>query len=231
MKSAACSGGAGDIIYSIPVMRRLGASLYYIRQNYYLPPHTDLYTSIAPLLTQQGFTCEPTSGAYAWGEFDPELKYNYDIDSFRDMPYRNVVHIIRNMAMKFRVSQFGIFSPWLKDIKPVSVADNLIHLTDRWREGSTINWATVRNSIIGSVAFIGFKHEHAEFERLYGGIEWIQTENLLMLTQIIAGAKRIYLNQTCSLAIAQGLGKEYWLEKKPNKTNTIMKTSNEHLLI
>jgi hypothetical protein len=230
MKSAACSGGAGDIIYSIPIMRKLGVSTYYIKRNHYLPPHSNLFETVAPLIQQQGFECIPTSGEYIWGSFEPNLVFDYDIDSFRNMPYRNVIHIMLNMAIKFRVDRRGLFKAWLKDITPIYYADNLIHLTERWREGSTVDWLKVRDSMEGSMAFIGFKHEHTEFEKRYGKIKWLQTANLLQLAELIAGCKRLYCNQTCSLAIAQGIGKEYWLEKKPNKLNTIMKTSNEHIL-
>lgn len=229
MKSAACSGGAGDIIYSIPVMRRLGVTIYYIKRNFYLPPHSNLYETIAPLLRSQGFTCLPTSGEYPWQEFDPTLQYDYNIDNFRFMPLRNRIHIMRNMAMCFKVSARGIQQPWL-NISAIAAPDNLIHLTSRWRENSKVNWMDILGKITGSLGFIGFKQEHKEFTQQYGKIKHFPTENLLEMAQLIAGCKRVYCNQSVALTIAQGLGKEYHLERKPTKTNTLLFTQNEYLL-
>lgn len=210
-------------------MKQLGVTKYYVKRNFYYSPHSNLYETVAPLLRSQGFDVEPTSGDYKWGEFEPGLQFDYDIDSFRDMPFRNIVHIMHNMAMKFRVSKAGLFNPWLS-VEPNHIADNVIHLTERWREGSRVDWNAVRHSITGSCVFVGFVHEWENFCSKYGEIVYYRTENLLELAQVIAGAKRVYCNQTVSLALSQSMGKEYYLEKKPNKYNVLTRTQNEHLL-
>lgn len=227
----AISGGAGDIVYSIPVARALGVTCYAIKENFYLPPHGNLYLTMANFMRSQGFDVECTSGAYYLSEFDPELKYDYNFDLFREMTNRGKVHIIKNMALRFNVKLHEWNAPFINNITPATDGpENLIHLTPRWREGSKVNWKLVLQNMSGSVGFIGFQHEWIEFCQRYGSVEWINTRDILQLAEYIAGSKRLYCNQSVALTIAQGLGKEYWLDKKLNKTNTLFFTKNENLL-
>lgn len=230
MSIAACSGGAGDILYSIPIMRALGVDTYYIKRNFYHPPHSDLYSTMKLIMEKQNFRVLPTSGDYEWGKYEPGLEYDYNIDSFREQPLRNVIHIMQNMAIKFRVPQRNLFSPWLKVEPELSVPDNIIHLTPRWRDGSKIDWRQVRASMKGTQGFIGFQYEYIDFCQKYGDIQWLPTSNIYEMARFIAGAKRLYCNQSVALVIAQGIGKEYYLEKKPNKYNVVTRLSNEHIL-
>lgn len=232
--TAACSGGAGDIVYSIPVMRALGVNNYAIKVNHYEIPDMNLFKSVQSLLISQGFECIATSGATVWGEFEPGLKYDINIDSFRNQRVRGSKHIIQSMAAEFGVELPDWSNPWLSDIKPVKSFDNLIHLTKRWRERSHIKWSHVLTQIINrkkSIAFIGLPSEYESF-CIESGLEipYLETDNLLQFAELIQGCDALYCNQSVGLAIAQGLDKKYFLECKPNKQNCLMYTKNENIL-
>lgn len=225
---AACSGGAGDIVYSIPVMRKLGVTTYYIKKNFYHPPHSNLYETMKRFMESQEFECLPTSGTYYTGVFDPELKYDINVDRFREQRSRGKNHIITSMSKQFNADHPG-YSPWL-NIPGEKQDYTLINLTPRWRELSTVNWDKVLQSIDGRKYFIGFQYEWVEFCQRYGNIEWWPTEDVYDMACLIKGAKALYCNQSVALTIAQGLGVDYYLERKPGKTNTLIKTKQEHLL-
>lgn len=228
--TAAISGGAGDLVYSIPIMRQLGVRKYYVKTNYYLSGN--LYETSKRLLKSQGFEVEPTSGNYEVGKFDPALSYDVNIDDFRKQRNRGRNHIMLSMARQFGTEVHP--DPWMEidEPKPGDLPDSytLVHVTPRWREGSAVNWGRVLQGIDGPVYFLGFQEEFVQFSGRYGTIKWLPTEDLYEMAVVIKHARALYCNQSVALTLAQGLGKDYYLERRPHKTNTLLYTPNEHIL-
>lgn len=229
------TGGVGDCVYAIPVARKLKVDTLYVKENYYEVGLGSMYTVLKPLLESQGITCLPTSGAFPFDVFEPGLKYDVNFDSWRIRPGRSTVHIIKNMMLHYRCYSSNFSNPWLFNIQPIYAHSNLIFLTPRWRQGSTVNWNKVLDSFNltnMNTHFIGHPSDYELFKDIVGkrGIVHFTTEDLLEMAQVIQGCERLFCNQGVALTIAQGLGKNYWLERKPNKTNTLLFTSNEHLL-
>lgn len=223
---AACSGGAGDIIYSIPILKQLGASTLYIKENFYHPPHGNLHQTMKRMMESQGFEVRPCSGSFPVGTFD-KVPYDYNIDKFRDQKGRGTRHIQERMATHFGVE--WIKGQWV-DIPTTAGDYTLVHLTERWRTGSVVNWKKVLHRIEGPVKFIGFQHEWLEFGVNVGNVEWWPCEDVYEMAELIAGCKALYCNQSVALTLAQGMGKEYYLDRKAGRTNTLLYTTNEHLL-
>jgi hypothetical protein len=234
MITAATSGGCGDIVYAIPVMRKLGVTRVYVKESWYKPPFHNLYSVMKDLLGMQGFDVLCTAGGFDSMVYEPGLQFDYDIDSFRLMRGRGRIHIIVNMLARFGLPTTGWNKPWLTitGVAPGAPSGeySLIHLTPRWRDGSQVNWERVFKNIAGPVYFIGFEEEHAEFCRLYGNLPHLPTQNILEMAQLIRDCNALYCNQSVALTLAQGLGKTYYLEPKRNKTNTLLFTSNENIL-
>jgi len=233
-KVGAVTGGIGDIVYSIPVMRKLGITTVYVKENFYPPGLGSMYTVCKPLLEHQGIECLPTSGAYPFSSFEPGLKYDYDLDAWRCMSGRDRVHIIKNMCLYYRVSIDGWNRPWLNGFDIRNFENySLIFLTQRWRENSKVSWPLVarqHNLTANNAAFIGHPGDYALWVTQYFQLPHWVTPTLYDMACIIASCKALYCNQGVALTIAQGLGKPYWLEVKPGKSNTLMYTSNEHIL-
>lgn len=229
---AASSGGLGDIVFAIPVMRTLGITTIYVKRSYYFEPYGDLFRASCRLLEQHGFTVHPTSGDYPPHQYDPALQFDYDLDASRKQPMRGKNHIMLSYLNQYKLAANGWKQPWLNItwVNELQPGYSLIHLTPRWRTNSKVNWKQVLQNIPEPRYFIGFSYEHVEFCRLYGNVSWLPCQDILDMAILIRDCKALYCNQSVSLAIAQGLGKDYFLEVKPTKTNCLMYTNNEHIL-
>ncbi len=236
MKTAASSGGIGDIIYAVPIMKELGVTDLYVKESYYFVPYGNMYLAVKDLIEMQGFRVHSTSGAYPPGRFDPALKIDVNLDDFRKQPKRGLNHIMTSYANQFGSPNKEPYkTPWLNvetAYGEIQESYTLIAMTGRWRDQSPIRWHKVVEQIGGKVYFIGFKDEYANFLMLLNQdyIPHWQTQNMLHVARLIKDCKALYCNQTAALTIAQGLGKNYYLEVKPGKTNTLTRTPNEHIL-
>lgn len=225
MKSAAISGGCGDCIYAIPVLRALGVERVYLKENNYGP--ITLYSTMKPLMEHQGFEVLPTAAGYDPGEFEPGLQFDYNIDKFRTLAGRGSIHIMTRMAQYFGV-QIS-YKPWLRGFEIGDDGHTIVHVTGRWG-GMRKDWEPIISAIQPPAFFTGFQHEQDEFFEKFDVPPIKQFDTLLDLAHFVARAKAVYCNQNPVLALAQGLGKEYWCEFNGSKTNTRLFTKNEHAL-
>lgn len=229
---AACSGGAGDIVYAIPTMKELGVTKLYVKQSYYHKGYGSLYTFVKRFVELQGIECAPTRGEYPFFHYEPGLKFDIDLDLSRNQPKRGVNHIMRSFANQFSTKFPDVRQPWLHidDEPSIEGSFSLICLTPRWRENSRVSWLKVLKSIKDKVYFIGFDLDYETFCSSYGTIDWLHTTDLLDIARLVRDCNALYTNQNASLTIAQGLCKRIFLEPKPNRANTILRTSNESLI-
>lgn len=232
MCSAATSGGLGDIVFAIPVMKKLGVTDVHVKLNYYFPPYGNLYLAIKSLLHSQGFNVHSTPGGQHPGVFQEGLHIDYNLDHSLSQRCRGKNHIIISYLNTFNLPHDNWKDPWLHVTGPSNIVGDytLIHLTDRWRMNSRVDWKKVLRSIEGKVYFTGFQHEWLDFCTKYGDVEWLPTNDILSMAILIRDCKALYCNQSVSLALAQAIGKDYYLERKPGKTNCLMYTQNEHIL-
>lgn len=234
MRTAATSGGGGDCVYAIKVMHILGVHTIYVKENAYPEGEGTLYSNLKPLLEVNGFEVLPTKPMSGTWEFELGLRFAHNLDSFRGMRGRSHVHIMINQHRAFGLPDPSNFNPWLKiDEVPSGITGDvtLIHVTERWRDGSHIRWAKVLEKIEGEKYFIGLKIDHERFENEIGGkIKHFITKDFLELARAIRDCKQVYCNQGVATAICQGIGKDYWLEKKPRRFNVLTRTINEHIL-
>lgn len=238
-KSAAVTGGIGDVVYSIPVIRKLNITTLFIKENFYGPGLGSMYSVCKPLLESQGIECLPTVGGTPFSVFEPGLHFDYDLDAWRCRPGRDRVHIIKNMCLHYRISTSEwnkpFLQPWCGGAYDPNINNggNLIFLTQRWRENSKVDWRVLmkdKGLDWSNTHFIGHPEDYSVFCNTVINIAHVKTDNLLAMTSIIWRCKALYCNQGVALTIAQGLGKPYWLEVKPGKSNTLFYTPNEHIL-
>jgi len=234
-KVAACSGGLGDIVYAVPVLRQLGVTRLYAKVAYYYPPHGDMCSSLQRLLAQQGIECLPTSGAYPPFEYEPGLTFDYDLDQARKQPWRGRNHIITSYLNQFGLSHDGWTRPWLK-VEGEHQFGNycVVQRTPRWRSRNAVDWRRVFGELqerYDQVIFVGFPEDHREFRREVGApVDHVACADVLDMALLIRDCRAFYGNQSVGVVLAQGLGKEYWLERNAMKQNVLMGTPNEHIL-
>lgn len=230
MKIAAVTGGIGDIVYSIPILRKIDVGRIYVKEDFY-PDGSSKYSVMKRLLMSQGFDSHPIPGGTDIGVFPPDLQYDVNLDGWRSMPGRNRIHIIRNMMLYYRCFDRNWNAPFLRDIPVSNEGHDLIFLSPRWRENSRINWNRVVHIYgLRDARFIGLEEDWKDFVMNYGAIKFQPTTDMYEMAQLIASCNRLFTNQSVALTLAQGLGKEYWLEVKPGKANTLFCTPNEHIL-
>jgi hypothetical protein len=226
------SGKIGDVIFSLPTIREMGGGILYLPSK--APESTGLYENMRSLLLQQPFiqdVKEYPSG-YSYEHLAPDPHIDIDLDQHRTHPLRGRVNMVKRY---FEV--FGIDAdwkqPWLtvEGEPPISGEYSLINLTPRFRDHSTIDWRRVYNAIPGRKIFVGTPQEYAHFVEKVSEIEYFETKDLLTLALTIRYSLALYCNQSCALSLAQGLQKNYHLEKKPGKTNCLFYTPNEFILI
>jgi hypothetical protein len=104
-------------------------------------------------------------------------------------------------------------------------------VNDQMKIKSRVNWARVVESIKKPIYFVGHESEYLNFVEHSTALPYLKTDNILQLSLLIKGAHSIYCNQSSTLAIAQSLGKTYYLDVKPMKTNCLLHTPNEHILL
>jgi hypothetical protein len=241
-------GKIGDVIFSLPAIRELGGGILY------LPERTpdackNLYSSLKDLLLLQPYIKEvreyPSGLPYM--ELAPDIHIDYDLDRARLQPLKGVVHIVKRYMDAFEINYPGWKEPWL-NVETIpfrwsfwqSVKKGpyvLINYTgrhiknDQMNLTSLLNWKNVIRSIDLPVYFVGLKSEWESFCDLIGQeMPHLRTTNMLELALLIKGAHSVYCNQSATLALAQSLGKNYYLEPKPMKRNCLLYTQNENIL-
>lgn len=231
------SGGLGDIIYSLPTIKALGGGIVYVKPHNHRHPYGNLYELMKDILLAQDYILDvrpyvPDNGNWEFFQYRKDTPIDYDLDLARLQKKRGLIHIVKRHLDAFNVDLPGWQNPWLQvdDFYPMNEDYTLIHLTERWRGDMLIDWTKVLHSIKGKVYFIGFTYEHLDFTIRHGHIEHLQTDNIIHMARLVRDCKALYCNQSVALTIAQGLGKEYYLEQKPSKTNCLLLTPNENIL-
>lgn len=74
----------------------------------------------------------------------------------------------------------------------------------RYRNGS-FPWRKIVQHYGDRLLFIGLKHEHQDFCGEFGMVEHRPTADLLEIAQLIAGSELFIGNQSCPMAVAEGL--------------------------
>jgi hypothetical protein len=233
-KTAISSGGAGDICFSVPIMKALGVSTLLIKESYYEQGYGSMYSGLKDLMTMQGFTVLPTKDeGKGFDCFEPDAKFDINMDTWRNCRMRGKWHIMVSMYHHWRIVNRNWRTPWLKiDNEPTELTGedySLWFLSPRWRQ-SDFDWKAYYPTVPGNKYFIGFLEDWEAFRREVGEIEYFYTPDFMITARLIRDCRALYCNQSPVLAIAQGLGKEYYCAFKKNKTNCRMYTSNEHAL-
>lgn len=233
-------GKIGDVIFSLPTIRELGGGILYLPEK--TPDAcSNLYSSLKNLLLLQPYIYEVREypSGLAYKEQAPGIHIDYDLDLARNQPMKGVIHIVKRYLDAFGVSYPGWKEPWLhvdgdsqlNGEKYVVVNYTGRHITNaQLNIKSKIDWCRVIESLSMQPYFIGHYSEWVEFSKLHPGTIHLFTNNILESARIIKDAQAIYCNQSSVLSIAQSLGKTYYLEPKPQKTNCLLYTQNENIL-
>jgi hypothetical protein len=232
---AITSGGAGDVIISVPIMKLMGISTLYIKESYYPEGWGSMYTGLKELIELQGFRVLPTKDeGLGFDRFDPAISYDINMDAWRNCRGRGRDYIGLSMAKYWRVARRDHRAPWLTlDTIPTDLTGQdytVWFLSPRWRF-SDYDWKKGFESVKGNKIFIGFEQDWQAFCEEVGHIDYVFTKDFMEMVRIIRDCRALYCNQGPAVALAQGIGKDYYCAFKKQKTNVRLYTKWEHALL
>jgi len=230
------SGGCGDVIYSLPLVKRMGGGRFYLKPQNNYNASVDNYKSMKPLLDAQDYieSCVeyPLTPIHSP---DARIPVDIDLDDFRKQP-RMAHNNLVDQYFRSRSIEDDTWrgKPWI-DVEPLSPEDKPFVLFNRTlRYQDHFDWGMIvddmREEYLTEVYFIGLEQEYIAFTKSFGLTSWIPTPNALVMAQLIKASEALYCNQSLALTLAQALNKRYYLEVAPGHSNTIMRTPNEMLL-
>lgn len=222
------SGTAGDTIYSLALVKRMGGGEFQVgirnlettlekygyRANECDPAHRGRYTEqdyalIAPLIERQAYITKVST----W--YDGDNRPDVDLDAYRAVLYRtfegNIVEsYFRTFNVPFMMQDYD--SPWL-EADPVKEASVIVNSTPRYRTAdleTEARWLQMCHDgeLDKNGLFVGTPAEHEAFVAKTGcKIKYRPVQDFLELAGLIAGADLFLGNQSMALSIAMGLGK------------------------
>lgn len=222
------SGTAGDTIYSLAAVKRLGGGEFQIgirnleptltkygyRAEDVDPAHKGRYTEqdyklIAPLIERQSYITKVS----AWN--DGDNRPDVDLDFYRAVLYRSFEgNIVESYFRSFNIPMLpeDLQLPWL-EADAISEAAIIVNSTPRYRTPdpeTDAQWATMCEgaNLAENGLFVGTPAEHEAFVQKFNcPIKYRPVKDFLELAGLIAGADLFLGNQSMSLSIAMGLGK------------------------
>lgn len=244
MKTYKHSGTLGDLIYSLPIVKKMGGGEFkialdnieatiakYSRNPAAIeqvdPAHRGRFTPadvnlLRPLLERQSYI--NTVSTWRQGDADADI----DLDQFRGTLFRgfegNYVQAYHMaFGLPFKMEDFD--TPWLEaDANPV--APIVVNRTPRYRcPSGDASWQNIAGQadLEKNGIFVGGVTEHSDFVASTGiSIPYRPVRDFLELANIVAGADLVMANQSFVYSIAVGLGKSTLLETikiKPLENN------------
>lgn len=214
------AGDAGDIVYSLPVVRYMGGGDFYLQPANYtrvkmVPERVDLFKR---LLESQPYI--------------NEVKFHYgrstsvDLNFFRSRMTEHLWDetLVEMHCRAFDVPESELDKPWIS-VEPRIEAKVIINLTPRYRNKS-FPWSDVYEEYCNDAAFVGSKDEHAQFVAYYGPIPHCDTKDLMDVARVIRGSKLFIGNQSCPLAIAHAMHHPTLCEYSRNACNGMVRKIN-----
>jgi ADP-heptose:LPS heptosyltransferase len=212
------SGDLGDIVYSLPTIRKLGGGVLLLDitggadepacRSQCIDKKTKFnqvgYEFIAPLLREQAYLQE----VRVWNGEQVDCNLNAFRYKFTDPNARSKT---RNL-LDLHLDAFGLppHDPdegWLTCGEPVRL-DRKIVVCRSPRMQSNFPWFVVRKFLFRDRAvFIGLPKEHELFEYTFDvAIPYHPTADALEMARVIAGCEMFVGNSTFALSLAIGLG-------------------------
>lgn len=242
-KSYRHSGTLGDLIYSLSIVKKLGAgefkvalhniencvSQYGYKESEVDPAHKGRFTEqdfewLKPLLERQSYITK----ASTWVQGDVET--DVDLDRFRGTLFRgfegNYVEAYhRAFSIPFVADDYR--ATWL-EADPIVTKPIVVSRTFRYRSVEPFASAQHKSFAVDAQLesnglFVGTVAEHEDYVKTTGvNIPYRPITDFLELANIVAGADLIIANQNFVYSLAMGLGKDTVLETikiKPLQSN------------
>lgn len=199
------SGDLGDVIYSMPTLRRIfeltrhKPTLHLVTRPWTKEFTKSRFLSIKPLLESQ----EYIGGV---SDKEPDKEPDYDFSTFRSggMPWgRDIVAL----HSRWMLGEARPYKPWLVvHPDPRTSGRILLHRSPRYRNHQ-FDWGAVVEAAGDKALSVCTEDEHDGLEKAAGAkIERLGAGDFLELAGMIRGSEQFVGNQSSPMAVAIGLG-------------------------
>lgn len=195
------SGDLGDIIYSLPAVRTLGAGHYYLCNRDFTKELTrERYEAMAALLLEQ---------PYILGVSEHKgQKVTHDFTGFRKFYVRKPGTNLATIQAHYLNASLAIDTrtPWLKVHNPIQHGRAVFARSLRYhnKDWTSYIWPQALDRYPDAI-FIGLEEDHEAFERAFGRVQFERTLDLYHCARLIAGSSIFIGNQSAPYAVAEGL--------------------------
>ena len=206
------SGKLGDIVYSLAVVQRYPGSSLYIRTDagHSLPQDVP---PLLPLLRAQPYLVE----AEIW----TGQAFDHDFDVFR-MENVMCLNLVDCHSAALGLGPGIKNDQWLFCAPTLTPEGNGIYFSRSLStRGNPMVMEFLHQAMGREASFVGTEAEWDTFRKEIGPIRYRPTKDLLELGQVLAGARLFVGNQSCPLAIAEGLKRPVIQEVHPLTPNCI----------
>lgn len=234
MKRFKHSGATGDLIYSLPIVKHFGGGEFYLHLNQMNWVGQHYYGSLPAAFHRDRlnekdfeFMKDFMSAQSYISKFDvlsKSTEITHNLDRFRTAFVGHPGNYVDIYSSSFGITDPSTQevirnTPWLTVPAPVDLKGRttVINRTERWLPPKLSPvWDDWRSKGAEELSvFVGLEHEYELFKLTTGwNIPYIPTKNMLELASIIAGAERFIGNQSQCLALAIGLGIDYYCEAR-----------------
>lgn len=214
------TGDLGDIIAALPTIREMdGGELVighrpgvgFCRESM----EGGRFQAIKPLLEAQ-----PYITGVRWGVLERGM---IDFSTFRKTEARPGENLATRQARYIGV--LISHEPWIHAAAGSLAAGRAVWARSMRYRNYLFDWQGRARRYPG--VFVGSPEEHADFEiHLARKVEYLPTENLLVLAETIAGSQIFIGNQSCPFWIAAGLGHPLIQETSPKVQDSIVERDN-----
>jgi len=236
MKTFLHSGKLGDCLFSLPTIKAMGGGVLYIPQKG--PEVETMFSDMFSLLKSQSYITNVIRCPDVLTYEEEPVKVDVNLNKHRQQTMKGVIHIVKRHMDACNVRVKNWQEPWLElNTIPSAEPYTLFNYTGRnvynshWDVNSKVNWQQVYAGVPGLKYFVGHPAEYGWFcKMVWAKPEYLPTKTVYELSVLVKNAAAVYCNQSLVLALSQSLGKDYWLDVKPGKTNCLIYSQNEHLL-
>lgn len=208
------AGDAGDLCYAMATVRALGGGTLCLHAEKWT---RELMNNAKVASLKSLLEIQPYIDEVRW--LEPGEQVTTNLNDFRAEYFRTFLKPgfpVRRNLCEWMLVTHGVpveeqNNRWLTNIEPIQLAKVVINRTPRYHN-KLFPWKKVLLKYGNDVGFVGSNQEHQQFCNHFGQVPRIQTDSLLALAQVIAGAELFIGNQSCPYAIAEGMKKRAILE-------------------
>jgi len=228
------SGNAGDIIYSLPVVKRL-------HQITSMPVNFMLKLN-EPMEVMTGYT-HPLGKVMLDEPMANNLKELLSSQSYinktviyEDQDVHLDLSLFRESGMdlsKGNIARWNFYTtginadlsePWLNAEPRMEFSDSIVLARSSRYNNPLINYSFL--SDFKNIVFVGVRSEYERMKEIISTLEWYPVNNFLEMAQVIMGSKLFIGNQSFPFSVAEGLKALRILEVFPMLPNVMPEGRN-----